>query len=232
MAADFIVAVDLGQAADYTAICAVQRMPIKTGKFRDENGVHGSLEKTEEWIDHWRVGHLERMPLHTPYPQVSERVKAILQKVPSTADLVVDSTGVGRPVVDMMRADGLKPIAATITSGGSEGRNDNGYLVPKKLLVSGTQILMQNGQLKISNKLALCETLVKEMLSFKVKMGDSGKASFEAWRESIHDDLVLALCLAIWWGRTTKTGWQKASTLKGLDKQMRASAVRHYTYED
>ena len=39
------------------------------------------------------------------------------------APLVVDQTGVGRPVVDLFREVGLKPIAVTLTAGDAEKRD-------------------------------------------------------------------------------------------------------------
>ncbi len=40
----------------------------------------------------------------------------------------------------------------------------------------------------------------KSVLNFKVKIKDNARESFEPWREGIHDDLVLAVALACWWG--------------------------------
>jgi hypothetical protein len=60
---------------------------------------------------------------------------------------------------------------------------------------------MQNGQLKIAEGLALEDTLVKELLNFRVKINIStAHDSYEAWREGDHDDLVLSVALARWAG--------------------------------
>jgi hypothetical protein len=62
-------------------------------------------------------------------------------------------------------------------------------------------VLLQNGQLKIAEGLALRETLVKELLNFRVKINIStAHDSYEAWREGDHDDLVLSVALACWAG--------------------------------
>jgi hypothetical protein len=54
------------------------------------------------------------------------------------AELIVDQTGVGRPVVDLLRRAGLRLIAATITSADAESRVGNDeWRVPKNLLVTG-----------------------------------------------------------------------------------------------
>jgi hypothetical protein len=78
---------------------------------------------------------------------------------------------------------------------------DGGLRVPKRDLISATLVLLQNGQLKIAEGLALRETLVKELLNFRVKINiATAHDSYEAWREGDHDDLVLSVALACWAG--------------------------------
>ncbi len=61
------------------------------------------------------------------------------------------------------------------------------------------QVLLQNGQLRIPASLDLRDVLTQEMQNFKVKLSaETGRASYEHWRSSDHDDLVLALALALW----------------------------------
>jgi hypothetical protein len=191
----FYVGLDLGQAADYTAICV--------------------LEKTEHKdVAPLHVRHLERPPLGTYYPDIVERVKELVRDEALTEtvhnsytlrtethppELVVDATGVGRPVVDMLRREGLS-FAPVLITGGDIEHHDNGfYKVPKRNLVSAVQIALQSGNLKIAEELALAETLRKELLNFRVKVNIStAHDSYEAWREGDHDDLVLATALACW----------------------------------
>jgi hypothetical protein len=55
--------------------------------------------------------------------------------------------------------------------------------------------------LKIAKGLPEAENLAHELSSFKVKVNvNSGKETFESWRERDHDDLVLAVALAAWLG--------------------------------
>ena len=39
----------------------------------------------------------------------------------------------------------------------------------------------------------------QELLNFKVKINNNGNEQFEAWREGIHDDLVLSVALSSWY---------------------------------
>ena len=65
--------------------------------------------------------------------------------------------------------------------------------------------MLQNGQLKIAEGLSLRETLVKELLNFRVKINIStAHDSYEAWREGDHDDLVLSVALGCWAGERAR----------------------------
>jgi len=197
----YYVGLDLGQANDYTAIAVVE----ETGE-RGESPLH--------------VRHLERPPLGTYYPEQVARVKELVTdpalaedfyddwgtKVRSyPPELVVDATGVGRPVVDMLRKEDLSFSPVLITGGDIEHHEHGFYRVPKRNLVSSVQIALQSGQLKIAEELELAETLRRELLNFRIKVNIStAHDSYEAWREGDHDDLVLAVALACWRVRKRK----------------------------
>ena len=40
--------------------------------------------------------------------------------------------------------------------------------------------------------------MLKEMQEFKVKVTAAANETFDTFRDSVHDDLVLAACCAIW----------------------------------
>jgi hypothetical protein len=112
----------------------------------------------------------------------------------------VDATGVGPPVVDLLTQAQLNPIAVTITGGDQVAREGRRYRVPKRDLVSTVQIALQSGRLKVAQALPEANTLVKEMLAFKVRIIAAANDTYGAWREGEHDDLVLAVCMAVWFG--------------------------------
>lgn len=61
---------------------------------------------------------------------------------------------------------------------------------------------MQDDRLLIAESLSLRDTLVRELLNFKRKINIStADTSYEAWRESDHDDLVLSVALGTWAGQ-------------------------------
>jgi hypothetical protein len=150
--------------------------------------------------------HLERFELGTRYPVVVDRVRALLSSYPlrnNRVAFLVDKTGVGASVVDHFVLAGLSPIAVTIHGGSSVTKDPEGawgYRVPKRDLVSATQVLLQNGRLKIAKGLHLAGTLKKELLNFRVKIDPkTAHDSYSHWREGDHDDLVLATAMACWY---------------------------------
>ena len=160
----------------------------------------------------YHLRHLERPALGTPYPEIVSLVLRRLETPPLTGAtaLVVDATGVGRPVVDLLRFDKrlrapMTPV--TITGGDSVTHEGSEYHVPKRDLVGALQVLLQTGALKIAAGVPLAQTFLAEMLNFKATINLRGHDTYEAgaggpgdaWREGKHDDLVLAVALACWY---------------------------------
>lgn len=191
---------DLGQAQDYTALAVVERT-THAGRPREH-----------------AVRHLKRWPLGTPYPAIVAEVAALVRRVNASrarprlevfdgfdlplpvGTLAVDATGVGRPVVDLLRQAGMpcRLQAVTITAGHAATAGPGGVNVPKKELVSVLQVLLQSRRLKVAAGLPDAATLVRELTTFHTKITLAGNETFGAWREGAHDDLVLAVALAAW----------------------------------
>ena len=212
-----IVGVDLGQQRDYTAIAVVERGYVNAGELYNAEYYHQGrwIHRAREPVRlEYRVRHLERAALGTSYVYVVERLLELLTSLKDTElVLAVDTTGVGRPVADMLKRhlgkwlETNRPVRLssawiTITGGDSVTRAEGGGLrVPKRDLASAPLVLMQNGQLKIAEAMPLAETLRKELLNFKVKINiATAHDSYEAWRQGDHDDLVLAVAMACWCG--------------------------------
>ena len=196
----FYVGLDIGQSADYTALAVVQ-----TVRERNEQG---SIES----FLHLR--HLERYPLRTLYPDIAEQVADLMRDerltepvrlVPRTSlhapELVVDNTGVGPAVTDLLKKKGLRFKAVTITGGDEVHAVGGGkYRVPKRDLVSALEVPFHTGRLKVAEDLPLWGALKEELLNFRRKVDlRTAHDSYEHWRETDHDDLVLATALACWW---------------------------------
>jgi len=188
--ADLVAGLDLGQARDYSGLVVVERLDVAP--------VRSFGRPTEER----HVRHIERWALGTPYPAIVERVCNLMQEpIMRQAKVVLDATGVGRGIVDLFRdahKDGLLPnwpVPVTITA----GIEAVGFHVPKRDLVARLQALVQTERLRIAEGLPLADVLTRELLAFRAKISAAGRDTYEAMRESDHDDLVVALALACWY---------------------------------
>ncbi len=199
----YTIGLDLGQAKDFTAIAILE----------------------EKETRHYDLRHIERHR-GIPYPQVVDRLRELLSRLPGTPSLAIDATGVGRPVVDMIRDSNLKAdaYAITITGGDEATRKGFDYHVPKRDLVSSVACLLQTGRLRIPRTLPDVDVLERELLRFRAKISlSTGKETYEAWREQDHDDLVLAVALGCWLNEKGRDGftmlvreWQQKKA-QGLD---------------
>jgi len=224
---DYYCGLDLGQVRDYSALAVVsydaeylaareRRAKIEEdyesmARMRGRESVNQlSFERRSErgWALEenpmpekiYVVRHLQRFPLGTSYRGIVEGVRTVLETPPLKGNhvLAVDATGVGVAVTGMLSEAGLSFKGVTITGGDREHHDGNSYRVPKRDLIAQAQVLLQNRRLKVVPTLAEAATLTQELTNFRYKISASGHDSYEAWREGDHDDLVLALALAVW----------------------------------
>jgi hypothetical protein len=186
----FYIGIDLGKTRDHTAIVIVERG--KTGK-------------------PLQVRYAERVPLGTPYPEVVERVRHMVRHLRSRGQcaVVVDATGVGAPVVDMLRSGrlGCDLNAVNITGGEQETQSGNVWNVPKRDLMAEVQVLLERRELKIARGLEEAGSLVRELTDVRMTVGGGGRVRMGADGCGQHDDLVIALALACWRARRGQNGF-------------------------
>lgn len=198
---DLLVCLDLGQTTDPTALAILDREMVSMGS---------------KLLPRFLVRHLERLPLQTPYPVIVEGVKARIDTLRNDmrslfpgdpqrkVQLIVDQTGVGRPVVDMLRAARLVPVGVSITTGEvSRQVNDHWdeWHLAKRQLIMTFQVTLQQGRFRVARGLELAETLAKEAQNFEWRPNKRQDDSlYAAWREGTHDDLLFACALGVWWG--------------------------------
>ena len=205
------VGLDLGQASDYSALAIAER--DRHPPYRDQCSVGGipTLPPAPEPVS-YALSWLQRFPLKTPYPAIVGAVATLVRRLAARTPvphlrLVVDATGVGRPVVDLLRRERLPGTLAdvTITGGDAVAQEGSSYRVPKRDLVATVQVLLQGERLKIAQALPDAATLTRELLNFQVKIDlTTAHDSYGAWREGTNDDLVLATALATWYGETER----------------------------
>jgi phage FluMu gp28-like protein len=185
----FYLGIDLGKTRDHTAIAIVERK------------IAGGL----------LLRYAERVALGTPYPQVVEHVRHMVQheNLRGQCAVAVDATGVGAPVVDMLRSGhlGCDVSAVNITGGEKETQSGNVWNVPKRDLMAGVQVLLEKRELKIARRLQEAGPLVRELTDVRMTPGSSGRLRMGADGSGQHDDLVIALALACWRSNRSQNGF-------------------------
>jgi hypothetical protein len=150
------------------------------------------------------------MKLGTPYTEVVQRVVDVLgnPKLAGGRRLAVDATGVGMPVVDMLRAakPGCTLMPMLITGGVGERFDGRVWHVAKVDLLAGLQALLEKGELGIAKGMRETPTLVKELTDVRVRYRNSGRVRLGADGAEEHDDLVIAVALACWAGTKAEVG--------------------------
>ncbi len=210
---------DLGQAADHTALCILERIRNKNPEFDPEiaafareNRRRGGIKyNVPAWLaDDYHVRALHRFQLGILYPSIRKTLQKVVDS-PEMAGyrvaLAIDGGGTGRSMVDELRAgppesrlhgvDQFVPV--TITTGMSENRGKMGYTnVARNIIVGEAKKLLGWGRLKMSPELPHAAIFAEELRSFKPRQTHAGAVVFEALRDGDHDDLIFAVSLALW----------------------------------
>jgi hypothetical protein len=183
----FLLGFDPAQIRDYAALGAVE---VTQGK--------GDLL--------FRLVALERRQ-RLSYPDLvawaasALKIPAFNENVTRPAELVLDSTGVGVAVKDLLLRAGMKPIAVTATSGNGITKDGDIFHVGKALLVGKFLAAFDAGRFQINPNLPIYPHFERELLAFKAEISARGNAIFEAG-EGEHDDMISACALTTWWAET------------------------------
>jgi len=97
-----------------------------------------------------------------------------------------DSTGIGDPVVEDLKARGLR-------IGGEDGKGFKFTETSRSNLLNNLAILLEQDKIKIPND----EGLLSELESFRFSLSDTGKIKVTV-PEGMHDDRVMSLALSVW----------------------------------
>jgi hypothetical protein len=204
----YFLGLDLGKVNDHAALALVrlskEAPPPKLGQrivyYADGRVERERLPDPRHYYD---VEWVERLPLGTDYPDILQYLKHRIDQpeLRDRVNVILDHTGGGIPVYDFFRAARLncRLIGLTITATGApHWETATQVHVSKRDLISATQVALQCRTLRISPALPHAGTLQKELQNYQVKINPlTAHDSYNA-REGEHDDLVLALCLAIW----------------------------------
>jgi hypothetical protein len=219
----FFLGLDLGQAHDPSALSVLERREVF--EILGPAIALGGAPYVRFVESTYVVRRLDRFPLRTSYTQICQSVRdtctspslrppmtvreengdespaKYFRRIPDPA-LVLDSTGLGMPVRDIMRAMQLNPIPIVITRGDSPHPIlGAGVGVPKRDLAQTLIVLFETHRLKIAKRIKLLPMFLKELANFRVTITASGHDVYEA--SSGHDDLVLSVALPLWYAEQT-----------------------------
>jgi hypothetical protein len=197
---------DLGRWQDPSALAVLDRPEPVAGHFDPSKMVDvrgGSARRVV-------LRHVERLELGTSYTDVVARVEAVLRnpRIAGDARLVVDATGVGMPVVEMLVAARLPCTLMPVVMTGGYGEHSDGRLwhVPKMDLLGGLQGMLERREVRFARGMRELGALQRELLQVQGRVRGSGKVRVGADGAGEHDDLVVALALACWAARKGWTG--------------------------
>jgi len=202
------VGLDLGQTNDPAALCVLRhwKRMLPSWKKVDAAG-YSMAQESEEYFD---IPHLDRIPLKTNYVVLVNQVREFLRIPPldqHAIKLVIDETGVGRPIGDLFENAGLQPVRITITAGLEAKREPKGWHVPKSLLIANIESRQHSGELQIGKDVNDADAVKAEMQDFRRKISDAGRTSWDA-KAGKHDDLIMSMAIALW-EATNRTTWTR-----------------------
>jgi len=193
-----IIGVDIGQRRDPTAIAVVEVV-------KREDGYH------------FRVRHLETLPLGTQFYAVAARVAEVVASVRKlsgrTPTVCVDATGLGLPVLEMIERAGVPKVVPVYFTHGdrrTERQGASGRLevsLGKALLVCRLQALLQSDRLHLLPTMAAARELAAELRTYEIRVDERANDRYGAFKVGTHDDLVTALGLAVQTD-PQRSGWE------------------------
>lgn len=187
----FILSLDPAQLRDWSALAAVDM------QYRKEEGRFG--------YDLVAMNRKQGLPYDQIVDWVVRTTKnpAFNQRQPP--EFLLDSTGVGVAVRDMLAAKGVRLKAITITSGESYSRQGPIFHVGKARLIGTFLGAFDAGKVRVNPNMPIWPAVEREMLSFRAEMSAQGRLRMEA-EQGENDDMLFALAMAVWYGEEILRG--------------------------
>jgi hypothetical protein len=199
----YTLGLDLGKLADHSALAIAEERPERVVEQFNKFSISPVWGDDPDYTVPW----LQRWPLGTPYftiaTDVAKLVATLVARPQAEVQLFLDGTGVGTAVVEIFRANKTieamqtKFSAVTITAWHESSGSAGSWHVPKKDLVGAAQVPLQRGKLKVAESLPEAQVLTAELRNFEVNITLNANAVY-SHRDGEHDDLVLAVALALW----------------------------------
>lgn len=215
MASRVVVGVDVGQQRDPTAMCVVSTEIRATGRPVHDKRWHlthplGGCREAPycmdaALMDHFVLRTWGRLPLGTGYPEVGRQIALTVARLNDDGVepwVVIDVTGVGRPVFDYLAEQHLETVrcsmtAATFVAGDllDGGLGSSKMTVGKSRMVSRLRVLLADRRIDFPKKDRRVKDVIRELEAYEIHVSEAGLLQAAA-RTGSHDDLVTSLGLA------------------------------------
>jgi len=210
------IGVDVGQVKDPTAVCLceldkdryvvrfLQRLPLGT----NYSLVAARLAEIHSGAVARRMQE-RQIPdtgrLLTGRQLLGWTIPERFETASSGVYMFVDRTGVGLPVCDLLREKiGAKNLCGINITGGDKREcspHSKGGSVGKAYLVSRLQALLQPPKRIVLPETDEARALGEELLNFEIRPTEDTNMIFGAFKAGTHDDLAIALGLAVLFDR-------------------------------
>ena len=181
--------VDLAQAQDFTALCCLhdQCLPIWSAGSQQ---VLGPRRRTIVFADKFKG---------VSYPDVVSHVIRTMLKEPlrGRCRLVIDASGLGRVVSDLLTEQRVEHHAIQMTVGQNWVKKDRYVNVGKTLLLETLSLLFATGDLTFAHNLPLRGDMLAELETFQLTETAAGNQIITQGKSGAHHgDLAIALSAA------------------------------------
>jgi hypothetical protein len=163
-----------------------------------DSSIVAVLEYDGNPAQYW-VRRIVKLQKGMPYDQQVREARDIYHQH-KDATLLVDRTGVGLPICDMIVASGLDPVQVSLTAGDLTTRPERGKVnLPKKDMVASITKVIQERRIKVVKGCENAGLFRSELKNFQLKVSASGYTTYNA-APGQHDDTITAVGLCLWCG--------------------------------
>jgi hypothetical protein len=159
----------------------------------------------------YQVGYLRRFSLSMLYTDISTKLATLDRQLKALAakegkeaivTYVCDATGIGGPILEVVskKLPYARIMKAYITGGINTTYAPEDpweFHIPKGQLVSGLMAAYDRGIMSMPRDSKEADAILDELANFEIHISEAGHDSYYA-APSKHDDLVVALALAVW----------------------------------
>lgn len=190
----YLLGLDFGKQRSHSAYVVLERANRVGSQFDKHT-------RMRPWRPVLRIRRIERFPLGTEYTKVLHEIWKILRP-PLLRDrtyIAYDATGVGIALRETLRQANLPATLLPCTIAAQSERKPDFFteVIGKAELVQFLRFMLQSKYLVVNPELPLAPALLEELQNFEQLRSSAGNRLFRG-RSSGHDDLVMALSLAVW----------------------------------